>query len=280
MNRESGKPALIIGPTCLTQRKTKTSYAVFANYLRDSLVGMGIDISSNDWSFNFVTDGEVALYEAFRKAFPRHQHTLCVLHVRKNIESYLEGRNYSSSKTAYVLNAVFGYSEVQNDRKKHVLGLIDSESVEEFRSKFSSLLATLSDELFGKWFRQHHESKFVSMLILPVRQALGFSRDLPHTNFAEAMHKAMKAFFGKYQDPRVLVEKLLKLYADDIVCLFEALKSQGRHVIRKELTAEFLISRELCQDVAHVKSKLRKMFPECNIDAMVLVASKRQVCFR
>ena len=149
--------------------------------------------------------------------------------------------------------------------------------MEEFRLKFTSLLATLNDELFGKWFRQHHESKFVSKLILPIRQTLGFSRDLPHTNFAKAMHKAMKAFFGKHQDPRVLVEKLLKLYADDIVCLFEALKSQGRHVIREDIATEFLISRELCHDVAHVKSKLKKMFPGCNIDAMVLVASKRQV---
>ena len=117
----------------------------------------------------------------------------------------------------------------------------------------------------------------MTKLILPIRQIMGFSRDLPHTNFAEAMHKAMKAFFGKHQDSRVLVEKLLKLYADDIICLFKALKGQGRYLVRKEFQAEFLISRELCHDVAHVKSKLHKMFPGCNIDAMVLVASKRQV---
>lgn len=91
-NTETGKPALVIGPTMLTQKKSKVSYAVFANYLRECLVVVGVDVAADNWVFNFVTDGERALYEAFREAFPRHNHTLCVLHIRKGIERYFDGK--------------------------------------------------------------------------------------------------------------------------------------------------------------------------------------------
>ncbi|GAU88653.1 hypothetical protein RvY_01306-1 [Ramazzottius varieornatus] len=57
-NAETGKPALVIGPTMLTQKKSQASYAVFANYLRGCLIGVGVDVLSEDWVFR---DGERAL---------------------------------------------------------------------------------------------------------------------------------------------------------------------------------------------------------------------------
>ncbi|GAU99069.1 hypothetical protein RvY_10115 [Ramazzottius varieornatus] len=94
------KPALVIGSTMLTQKKSRALYAVFPNYLRECLIGVGLDVLSEDWVFNFVTDGERALYEAFRQAFPRHNHTLCVLHIRKGIERYFDGKKTASEIAA------------------------------------------------------------------------------------------------------------------------------------------------------------------------------------
>ncbi|GAV09378.1 hypothetical protein RvY_18928 [Ramazzottius varieornatus] len=49
-NAETGKPTLVIGPTMLTQKKSQASYAVFENYLRKCLIGVGVDVLSEDWS--------------------------------------------------------------------------------------------------------------------------------------------------------------------------------------------------------------------------------------
>ncbi|GAV03675.1 hypothetical protein RvY_14067 [Ramazzottius varieornatus] len=77
------------------------------------------------------------------------------------------------------------------------------------------------------WFEKHHQKNFVEKLILPAREKMRLSRDLPNTILSEAMNKTLKAFFGSHNDPREVVERLLKMYADETVFTFQALKDQG-----------------------------------------------------
>ncbi|GAV09379.1 hypothetical protein RvY_18929 [Ramazzottius varieornatus] len=81
---------------------------------------------------------------------------------------------------------------------------------------------------------------------------MGFSRDLPNTNLAEAEHKALKAFFGKNKDPREVAERLLKLYADQVTHLFQCMKNQGKYRVREEFAKDLLLSREEARDERHI----------------------------
>ncbi|GAU93240.1 hypothetical protein RvY_05206 [Ramazzottius varieornatus] len=148
VNEKAGKPALLIGPTCLTQRKTKASLSVFANYLRECLVNAGVDVMSKDFRFDFITDGERALYDAFREAFPRHNHTLCVLLIRDGIKRYFLGKPVPSSHVSFVLNCVLGYHRNVAGVRKHVLGLVDSVSEEQYLQKWKEMKSSLGDDKF------------------------------------------------------------------------------------------------------------------------------------
>ncbi|GAU99286.1 hypothetical protein RvY_10312 [Ramazzottius varieornatus] len=251
-NAETGKPALVLGPTMLTQKKSQATYAVFANYLRECLIGVGVDVLSEDWVFNFVTDGERALYEAFRQAFPRHIHTLCVLHIRKGIERYFDGKKKTASEIAFVMNTIFGYTRTDGLERRHIMGLIDSVSKEAFVRRWTEIKIFLGDVKFQRWFERNHQKNFLEKLILPARETMGFSRDLPNKNLAEAEHKALKAFFGKHKDPREVAP-------------------------REEFAKDLLLSREEAHDDRHILAKLKNMFPKCDVQAMVLTVTRRQV---
>ncbi|GAU93239.1 hypothetical protein RvY_05205 [Ramazzottius varieornatus] len=106
---------------------------------------------------------------------------------------------------------------------------------------------------------------------------MGFSRDLPNTNLSEAMNKTLKAFFGTHNDPREVVERLLKMYADETVFMFQALKDQGRYRIAEQYREDLLLSREKAHDNSHIMSKVQRLFPKCNVNTVVVVASSRKV---
>ncbi|GAV09680.1 hypothetical protein RvY_19180 [Ramazzottius varieornatus] len=157
----------------LTLKKSQASYAVFANYFRECLIGVGVDVLSEDWVFNFVTDGERALYEAFRQAFPQHNHTLCVLHIRKEIERYFDGEKKTASEIAFVMNTIFGYIRTDELERRHVMGVMDSVSEVAFVRLWTEIKIFLRDVNFQRWFERTHQN-FLEKLILPARESMGF----------------------------------------------------------------------------------------------------------
>ncbi|GAV07102.1 hypothetical protein RvY_16978 [Ramazzottius varieornatus] len=106
---------------------------------------------------------------------------------------------------------------------------------------------------------------------------MGFSRDLPNTNLSEAMNKTLRAFFGTHNDPREVVERLLKMYADETVFMFQALKDQGRYRIAEQYREDLLLSRQKAHDNTHIMSKVQRLSSKCNVNTMVVVASSRKV---
>ena len=77
----------------------------------------------------------------------------------------------------------------------------------------------------------------------------------------------------------MLAEKVLTIFADDIVFLFEALKGNGqKHKIKEEYRSHFELDRERITSSSYVMSKVRLMFPLCNVDGLVLFAQNSQVC--
>ncbi|GAU97627.1 hypothetical protein RvY_08893 [Ramazzottius varieornatus] len=91
------------------------------------------------------------------------------------------------------------------------------------------------------------------------------------------MNKTLKAFCGTHNDPREVVERLLKMYADETVFMLQALKDQGRYRIAEQYREDLLLSREKAHDNTHIMSKVQRLFSQCNVNTMVVVALSRKV---
>lgn len=72
----------IIGPVLLHERKTKTTYSMFAATIKS------LEPELNNL-LAFGTDDETALVEGFNQHFERATHLRCEIHLRKNIETKL-----------------------------------------------------------------------------------------------------------------------------------------------------------------------------------------------
>ena len=189
----------------LTQRTTTASISVLAEYIHQALKDIGVDVEAANWSFDFVTDGEVALYKAFQRTFKHSKHTLCVKHLRGNIERFLNDLpvKIDAPKKRKLMNGIFGsmLDDVEGVRF-YIPALIDAVSEEDYLVKWVEYARDIEVPQFAEWFKKNHEKDFLAKLIYPRRESMGLCRDLPHSNYVEAMNKMLKAVCGKYNDVR------------------------------------------------------------------------------
>ena len=201
VSHENGTPSLVLGPMMLTQNLCTASYAVLADYIHGALRDLSVDMEATDWRFDFVTDGEKALYAAFQNTFRHNKHTLCVRHLIGNIKRFL--KNGSKKRTRVILGGIFGVIEGETGDDCHYIeALVDATSGADYKPKWEKFAEKIAMPAFAEWFVKNHQEDFIEKLIDPHRQIMGFRNNLPHTNYVEALHKLLKAFCGTHTDVR------------------------------------------------------------------------------
>ncbi|XP_055356392.1 uncharacterized protein LOC129601582, partial [Paramacrobiotus metropolitanus] len=211
----------------------------------------------------FITDGEKPLISAFEKAFPLSCHTLCVIHVRRNIKRQLQKlirlRTGSHALRKQILVDIFGKVLANSNLQP---GLIDSRSEKEFQQALTKLEqkwgASASD--FTKYFRKYQEKNFLDKLIAPMRLVAGVGTDLGNTYQAESLHAKMKKIFGKRNDIRVATENMIAMHNDQKEELAMTLFDHGPFELAEFLKSQLLMLPEKANDQEHIKERLCSFF--------------------
>ena len=190
------------------QKKTFSTYLFFAF----SLIGLQPDLSKLKY---FGTDGEEALYTAFKKACPETIHLLCSLHRRQNIKDKLRELHVGGDKQEIILADIFG----KQFGSQQVKGLIDSEDEKEFELGFEILSKKWEKmdsqgewplQSFAKWF-YHYKSTLVKSSMLKSTRHKGGLGDPPSqftTNASESVNSVLKSKvdYKKSKLPEFLVK--------------------------------------------------------------------------
>ncbi len=81
-------------------KKTFGTYLFFAS----SLIGLRQDLA---FVRSFGTDGEIALYDAFKQAFSSSTHLLCSIHMRRNIKAKMSELHVPENLKGVILDDLF-----------------------------------------------------------------------------------------------------------------------------------------------------------------------------
>ena len=97
----------------------KKSFSTY-HFFSSTLVGLRPKLSCLK---SFGTDGEMALYQAFKHSFPSAVHLLCTIHARRNIKSKIQEMGISESVQQVILGDIFGkqvgthHFDTENDKE-------------------------------------------------------------------------------------------------------------------------------------------------------------------
>ena len=97
--RTNNHPAFI-GPVMVHFKKSFSIYLFFSS----TFVGLRPQLSLK----SFGTDGELALYQAFKHSFPSAVHLLCSIRARRNIKSKIQEMGISESVQQIIIGDIFG----------------------------------------------------------------------------------------------------------------------------------------------------------------------------
>ena len=125
--RTQHHPAFI-GPVMVHFKKSFSTYLFFSS----TLVGLRPKLSSLK---SFGTDGEVALYKAFKHSFPTAIHLLCSIHARRNVTSKLREVGVCESVQRIIVGDIFG----KQVGTQYLEGLVDVESEQQYEDGLQSL---------------------------------------------------------------------------------------------------------------------------------------------
>lgn len=152
-NRKTGKAPVFIGPLLMHQHKDWRTYSKFAYLLTsESPVLEGILACG--------TDGEKALIDGFKRNFRFATFLRCFIHFKDNIKRELSDRGFNAGEKQQFLEEIFG----RRDGTVKFLGLVDSDSEDEFDAKLESLKETWMERenqlgsgreiTFFEWFKK------------------------------------------------------------------------------------------------------------------------------
>ena len=187
-SKRSGKSLAMIGPMFAHQKKEAGTYHAFAS----SLVGLKYSLSNVQC---IGTDGEIAIYNGFKLAFPNCKHIQCFLHTRRNIVYKLTEIGLPAAE---FIREIFGF---QNGTH-FTSGIVDSRSEIEFEEKLKKLKdiwcnrekAKLKTETaqFYNWFVKYHAKSMKSNMLLPLRDSLRIGRATYTTSANESINAVIK----------------------------------------------------------------------------------------
>lgn len=121
------KHPAFIGPVMVHYKKSFPTYLFFGS----TLVGLRPKLSSLKC---FGTDGEVALYQAFKHSFPGAIHLLCSIHARRNIKSKFREIGVSEGIQQIIVSDIGKHVGMQ-----YIEGLVDAVSDVQYEEGLHSL---------------------------------------------------------------------------------------------------------------------------------------------
>ena len=189
--KRSSEHPVFIGPVMIHYKKSFASYLFFAS----SLIGLRPGLSN---LLCFGTDGEEALYGAFKQVFPKAMHLLCSIHFRRNIKAKLHDLKIQEDNQEVVISDIFGKQVAM----QQIEGLLDSEDIEEFEKGFEMLLKKWINmegengplHTFGKWFYQYKSAIVKNSMLKSIRRKARLG-DPPlqfTTNASESINAVLK----------------------------------------------------------------------------------------
>ena len=226
--RRSGTPPALIGPVLIHYRKSFSSYLFFAS----TLVGLQPSLSNVRC---FGTDGETALYEAFKHTCPASIHLICCIHVRRNIISKLTDLGIKECYRRVIIEDIFGKKEGTHMHE----GLIDAANSKEYENglkilqkKWKNMMPGDSIQSFNEWFLQY-KSRTIEMTLLKevrIKAGLGDPPSTFSTNASESMNAMLKnkVNYKKNELPAFL-DKLKEVIGDQEKEIERALIDRGKY---------------------------------------------------
>ena len=261
--RRSSKPPVFIGPAMIHYKKTFSTYLFFAF----SLIGLRPDLSKLKC---FGTDGEEALFTAFKQACPEAIHLLCSLHCRRNIKDKLRELHVGGDAQEIVIADIFG----KQIGPQQIEGLVDSEDHKEFELGFEILSAKWEKlvlqgeqplQSFAKWFHQYKSTLMKSSMLKSVRRKGGLGDPPVHftTNASESINSVLKnkVDYKKSELPEFL-DKLKSVIDEQERELERAIIDRGKYKLcekfkKMEISEhEWFTKMSSSQREAHVKRVL------------------------
>ena len=181
VSKQTGKSPAFLGPVLIHQSQKFSSYYYFASQI------IGLKRQLKDVRA-IGTDGESALYDAFKSAFPSAVHLRCFNHVKQNIENKLRSLNLPLHVMKEITRDIFGLS-LPTERQ---LCLVDSQNEIDFKEKLAAL-KPIWDQLeiqnrlcqkhktvtpeFHRWFVQEKSQMMTKCMI---REGMGRTDFKPH----------------------------------------------------------------------------------------------------
>jgi hypothetical protein len=190
--RRTGNYPAFIGPVLIHFKKYFSTYLFFSS----TLVGLRPQLSCLK---SFGTDGELALYQAFKHSFPSAVHLLCSIHARRNIKSKIREMGISEGVQQIILGDIFG----KQVGAQYIEGLIDAENDQQYENGLQSLIGkwkTLDANeggpvcSFTEWLLQYKTAAIKEGLLRCSRQKAGLG-DPPSqftTNASESINALLK----------------------------------------------------------------------------------------
>ena len=181
-----------IGPVMVHFKKSFSTYLFFSS----TLVGLRPKLSSLK---SFGTDGEVALYQAFKHSFPTAIHLLCSIHARRNVTSKLREFGVCESVQRIIVGDIFG----KQVGTQYLEGLVDAVSEQQYEDGLQSLCkrwkvydthAGGPISTFIEWYLQFKTSLVKEGLLRCKRQSAGLGNPPSAftTNTSESINALLK----------------------------------------------------------------------------------------
>ena len=211
-------------------KKSFSTYLFFAS----SLIGLRSEMSNLKC---FGTDGEEALYTAFKCAYPGAIHLLCSLHMKRNIKFKLRELGVGEQLQQVVIADVLG----KQVSTQWCEGLLNSENSEEYdrglavlTKKWESAYSDQHEQMctFGRWLYKHKDVLTKTSMLKSTRRSAGLGDPPTHftTNASESMNAVLKnkVDYKKSELP-VFVDKLQSVIDEQERELERAVIDRGKY---------------------------------------------------
>ena len=241
--RRTQQHPAFIGPVMVHFKKSFSTYLFFSS----TLVGLRPKLSSLK---SFGTDGEVALYQAFKHSFPTAIHLLCSIHARRNVTSKLREVGVCESVQQIIVGDIFG----KQVGTQYLEGLVDVESEQQYEDGLQTLCERwkMYDTYTGgpvstfiQWYMKFKTSLIKEGLLRSKRQSAGLGNPPPMftTNASESINALLKNKLDyKKHELSVFLDKLK-----------ETIDEQERELV------------EVARERKHLQKKKPKMQPSSKI---------------
>lgn len=203
----TGEHPVFLGPAMVHHRKDHATYKILSSVCANNCGNFKA-------AKGFITDGELALSEAFISDLPLATHLRCFKHFEKNCRAKLRGIGIQSrKKQSFFLRKVFG-------QKGKIRGILDAEDSNELRKLLEdakeeiesneTALASGQEKKYKPVFYDYLLSHYDMMrdnMICNVRRQAGLpdgSDKKPvrsYTNMSESMNNVLKKTKGHVQTP-------------------------------------------------------------------------------